>query len=150
MDSHPRVCSVARTLDLVGERWALLVVREALLGSHRFDEIQRNTGAPRDILAARLRKLVEVGILERRLYQQRPERYEYHLTPAGTDLYPVITALRQWGDAHVTEPRPLPVRFAHECGGVDAAVLVCPDCGNAVTPGSYQRQHPDAEASPLI
>lgn len=143
MDDGPRNCSVARSLELVGDRWALLVVREAFLGDHRFDEIQRRTGAPRDILAARLRKLVAAGILERRLYQERPARYEYHLTPSGSDLHPVITALRQWGDRHVTgEPRPR--RFVHACGGTHPARLVCPDCGETVAPGSYRREQPAA------
>jgi DNA-binding HxlR family transcriptional regulator len=141
----PRVCSIARTLEVVGDRWALLVVREAFLGSHRFDEIQRNTGAPRDILAARLRKLVDEGVLERRPYSDRPPRFEYHLTEAGRDLYPVITALRQWGDRHVARPGPTPSRFEHVCGGGTPAQLVCPDCGEPVAPGSYRR---DAEGSP--
>ena len=141
MDDGPRVCSVARTLDVVGERWALLVVREAFLGDHRFDEMQRRTGAPRDILAARLKKLVAAGILERRLYQERPARYEYHLTDAGRDLYPVIVALRQWGDRHVTEG-PRASRFTHVCGGAGRAHFVCPDCGEAVAPASYRREEP--------
>jgi len=140
MADEPRVCSVARTLDVVGERWALLVVREAFLGSHRFDEIQRNTGAPRDILSARLKKLVEQGVLERRRYQERPDRYEYHLTPAGEDLYPVITALRQWGDRHVDLPGTRPSAFEHACGSAEPALLVCPDCGKPVAPGSYRRR----------
>lgn len=139
MDDGPRVCSVARALELVGDRWALLVIREAFLGDHRFDEIQRRTGAPRDILAARLKKLVAAGILERRQYQERPERHEYHLTGAGRDLHPVITALRQWGDRHVTDG-PRPARFIHACGGAHPARMVCPDCGEAVEPGSYRRE----------
>ena len=127
MDDGPRNCSVARTLEVVGDRWSLLVIREALLGAHRFDQMQRGTGAPRDILAARLRKLVETGVLERRRYQERPPRFEYHLTEAGRDLHPVITALRQWGDRHVTspEPRPAPLR----------ARLRRPQPGDARLPG---------------
>jgi DNA-binding HxlR family transcriptional regulator len=142
VDDGPRNCSVARTLEVVGDRWSLLVIREAFLGAHRFDQMQRGTGAPRDILAARLRKLVETGVLERRRYQDRPPRFEYHLTQAGRDLHPVITALRQWGDRHVTEPEPRPVRFAHECGGHSPATLVCPDCGERVAVGSYRREEP--------
>ncbi|HXU23199.1 MAG TPA: helix-turn-helix domain-containing protein, partial [Tepidiformaceae bacterium] len=80
----PRECSIARALDVVGEKWSLLVIREVLLGSLRFNEIQANTGAPRDILSDRLRKLVASGILERSVYQERPPRYEYRLTAAGT------------------------------------------------------------------
>jgi len=124
----------------VGERWALLVVREAFLGSHRFDQIQRKTGAPRDVLAARLKRLLEAGILERRMYQEHPARYEYHLTEAGQGLYPVITALRQWGDRYVTEPSPRPGPFAHSCGSTNAATMVCPDCGDPIQAGSYRRK----------
>ncbi len=138
-DSEVRVCSVARTLEVVGERWALLVVREAFLGVHRFDEIRRNTGAPRDILSARLKSLVAAGVLERRQYQERPVRHEYHLTDAGRDLYPVIVALRQWGDTHVHTDGPRqPRTFLHECGGADPARLICPDCGERVEAGSYR------------
>lgn len=140
METGPRVCSVARALEVVGERWALLVVREALLGDHRFDEIQRRTGAPRDILAARLRTLVASGVLERRLYQERPPRYEYHLTEVGRELHPVITALRQWGDRHAAGDGPRPARFAHVCGGTGPARLVCPDCGEPVVAGSFSRE----------
>ena len=87
--TQPRVCSVARTLDIVGEKWALLAVREVFLGNRRFDEMIRLTGAPRDTLAARLRTLVEAGILERRQYSEHPARFEYYLTEVGKDLYPV-------------------------------------------------------------
>src|ERR1700678_1430370 len=88
--SQPRACSIARALDIVGEKWALLAVREVFLGNRRFDEMVHRTGAPRDTLAARLRTLVGAGILERRPYCERPARPEYHLTAAGRDLYPVI------------------------------------------------------------
>ena len=156
MDNGPRVCSVARTLEVVGDRWSLLVIREAFLGNHRFDAIQRRTGAPRDILAARLRKLVETGVLERRRYHERPPRDEYHLTAAGRELHMlteafgranVITALRQWGDRHVSR-RPAPPRFAHACGGEGAAFLVCPDCGEPVEAGSYRREEEVRPARP--
>jgi DNA-binding HxlR family transcriptional regulator len=136
MDDGPRICSIARTLDVVGDRWSLLVVREAFLGAHRFDQIQRKTGAPRDILSARIKKLVEQGVLERRRYQEHPPRFEYHLTEAGSELYPVIVALRQWGDRHVERPGPSPARFAHECGSTGPAQLVCPDCGEPLAAGS--------------
>lgn len=144
----PRVCSVARALEVVGERWALLVVREALLGAHRFEQIQRNTGAPRDILAARLRKLVEAGVLERRLYQERPPRHEYHLTEVGRDLHPVIVALRQWGDRHAERPGPRPSRFVHVCGGESPARLVCPDCGEPLAAGSQRRVPAEGTPAP--
>jgi DNA-binding HxlR family transcriptional regulator len=114
-------CSVARTLELVGERWTLLVVRDAFLGRRRFEEFQESLGIARNVLADRLEKLVEHGIFERVRYQERPERYEYRLTPKGRDLRLVLAAMMQWGDEHVspTPPRILrrksnrtPVRVA--------------------------------------
>src|SRR5205814_4874760 len=98
--AQPRVCSIARTLDIVGEKWALLALREVFLGNRRFDEMVRRTGAPRDTLAARLRSLVGAGILERRQYSEHPVRHEYRLTEAGRELYPVILTLMRWGDKH--------------------------------------------------
>src|SRR5436305_11153225 len=96
--AQSRECSVARTLEIVGEKWALLAVREVFLGNRRFDEMVRRTGAPRDTLAARLRSLVGAGILERRQYSEHPVRHEYRLTEAGRELYPVILTLMRWGD----------------------------------------------------
>ena len=86
-----RECSVARTLEVVGEKWTLLALRELMLGVHRFDEIAGYTGAPRDILTTRLRKLEANGLIERQLYQERPARYEYHLTALGRARAPVGT-----------------------------------------------------------
>ena len=99
--ARPRECSIARTLEIVGEKWALLAVREVFLGNGRFDEMVRRTGAPRDTMAARLRALVGAGILERRQYSEHPARFEYHLTEAGRDLYPVILTLMRWGDRYL-------------------------------------------------
>src|SRR6059058_1752421 len=99
----PRECSVAAALDVIGEKWSLLVIRELFLGVRRFNDIAVNTGAPRDILTARLRRLEELGVVARREYSQRPPRHEYILTDAGKDLRPVLLALKQWGDDHVTD-----------------------------------------------
>src|SRR6516165_8590627 len=99
--AQPRECSIARALEIIGEKWALLVVREVFLGNRRFDEMVRTIGAPRDTLAARLRSLVGAGILERRQYSEHPARYEYRLTEAGLDLYPVILTLMRWGDTYL-------------------------------------------------
>ena len=135
MTDGPRVCSIARSLAVVGERWTLLALREVFLGVHRFDRIQRRTGAPRDILSARLRKLVDAGVLERRQYQDRPPRFEYHLTQAGRELQPVLVGLRQWGDRHLSGSEPPPAVFRHTCGSTTPVGLVCPDCGEAIEPG---------------
>jgi DNA-binding HxlR family transcriptional regulator len=129
---HPRACSVARTLDIVGEKWALLAVREVFLGNRRFDEMVRLTGAPRDTLAARLRTLVAGGILERRQYSEHPARYEYRLTEAGRELYPVIMVLMNWGDRHLAGPEGPPRVFEHHCGHRLVTQLVCEACGEPV------------------
>jgi DNA-binding HxlR family transcriptional regulator len=96
----PRVCPIADALELIGDRWSLLVLREIFFGVTRFGDIRTNTGAPRETLTARLRKLEESGVLERRPYSDRPPRDEYLLTPAGRELAPVLTELRHWGLAH--------------------------------------------------
>jgi DNA-binding HxlR family transcriptional regulator len=120
-----RPCSIAAALDLVGDRWSLLAVREVLFGNHRFSQIARNTGAPRDRLAARLKVLVEAGVLERRQYQESPPRADYHLTARGRALEPVLHALRQWGDSWaVTEP---PIGLLHHDHAFDAE-WICRTC----------------------
>jgi DNA-binding HxlR family transcriptional regulator len=130
--SQPRACSVARTLDIVGEKWALLAVREVFLGDRRFDEMVRRTGAPRDTLAARLRSLTGAGILERRQYSAHPARFEYHLTPAGRDLYPVIVTLMRWGDTYLAGDDGPPLVLEHTCGHTLAPRVVCETCGEPV------------------
>ncbi len=135
----PRECSVARTLDVVGEKWALLVVREVFLGVRRFDEMVANTGAPRDTLTNRLRTLVEQGVLEKRQYSERPPRYEYVLTPAGRALHPVILALKQWGDTHRVGPDGPPLVLEHACGHVLDPAMTCRSCGDEVRAREVRR-----------
>jgi len=130
--AQPRECSVARTLEVVGEKWALLAVREVFLGNRRFDEMVRRIGAPRDTLAARLRSLVDAGILERRQYSEHPARYEYRLTTAGQELYPVILTLMRWGDEHLAGGSEAPMVLEHECGDRLVAQVVCESCGEPV------------------
>lgn len=132
VSTQPRDCSVARTLDIVGGRWALLAVREVFLGNRRFDEIVRRTGMPRDTLAARLRVLVSAGILERCRYSLHPARFEYHLTQAGLDLYPVILALMGWGDRYLAGDGEPPLILEHKCGHHLGAQVVCEACGAPV------------------
>jgi DNA-binding HxlR family transcriptional regulator len=138
MNSHPRWftndnCSVARTLEIIGERWTFLVLREAFMGVRRFEEFQRNTGVARNILASRLRKLADNRILERRRYQDRPARFEYRLTERGLDLYPAIVALLQWGDRHAAHPAGRPVVLEHKgCGKDSTPRLVCSACGEPI------------------
>jgi DNA-binding HxlR family transcriptional regulator len=132
---EPRACSIARTLAIVGEKWALLAVREVFLGNRRFDEMIRRTGAPRDTLAARLRTLVGAGILERRLYSEHPARHEYRLTEAGQDLYPVILTLMRWGDQHLAAADGPPLVLEHACGHPLVAKVVCEACGEPAALG---------------
>lgn len=125
-----RGCSIAGALDVIGDRWSLLVIREVASGRQRFTDIAQGTGAPRDVLTARLRKLEAEGILERRLYQDRPARYEYLLTAAGVDLVPILLALREWGDRHVAgEPS---VIVVHSCGARLVRETSCAACGGPV------------------
>lgn len=125
-----RPCSIAAALEIVGERWALLAIREINFGNHRFDQIARNTGAARDILTARLRRLEEAGVIYRVRYQDHPPRYEYRLTEAGMDLRPVLNALRGWGDRWIVR-RP-PVLVTHACGQPVDVTLICTHCGEPV------------------
>ena len=135
----PRTCSIARTLDIVGEKWALLAIREVFLGDRRFDEMVRRTGAPRDTLASRLRTLVAAGILERRRYSEHPARSEYHLTEAGRDLYPVIATLMRWGDRHLAGDGGPPLVLQHSCGHRLESEVICAACQQPVAPGSTTR-----------
>lgn len=128
MKAAPRPCSIADTLALVGEKYALLVLREVSLGVRRFDRIARNTGAPRDILTARLKRLVEAGILEKVPYSARPPRFEYRATAAGEELQPVLVTLMAWGDRHLNADD-RPVVLEHDCGEVLSPRLVCAHCG---------------------
>jgi DNA-binding HxlR family transcriptional regulator len=95
-----RLCPIADALELIGGRWSLLVIREIGFGVHRFNDIQRHTGIPRDRLTDRLRKLEQAGIITRRPYSEHPPRYEYLATDAGQELIPVLQALRRWGERH--------------------------------------------------
>jgi DNA-binding HxlR family transcriptional regulator len=140
--STPRICSVARTLDVVGEKWALLAIREVFLGCRRFEEMVRNTAAPRDTLAARLRTLVERGVLERRQYSEHPPRDEYFLTEAGRDLYPLILTSMQWGDRHLAGEAGAPMTLEHRCGAVLDPLLVCRSCGEGVDAREVRRREP--------
>ncbi|MFF5470483.1 winged helix-turn-helix transcriptional regulator [Streptomyces achromogenes] len=137
----PRPCSIADALALVGEKYSLLVLREVCLGNGRFDQLVRNIGAPRDILAARLRRLVEAGILTKRVYSERPQRFEYRATQAGLELEPVLTTLREWGDRHLRQGTDLPMVVEHSCGNPLVSQVTCQACGGAV-------RHEDLTARP--
>jgi len=127
-----QVCSIARALEIVGERWTILIVRDAFLGVRRFDDFQRSLGIARNVLADRLDRLVEAGIFERRPYQDRPPRYEYRLTEPGLDLHPVIFSLMKWGDKHLAPDGPPRLALHRGCGGEIDEHLTCSKCGERV------------------
>jgi DNA-binding HxlR family transcriptional regulator len=128
-------CSIARTAAVLGERWTLVILRQAFRGMRRFEDIQRDLGIARNILADRLQTLVAEGILERRPYQDRPPRYEYRLTQKGRDLYPVLIALMEWGDRYTAGEAGAPVVLVHEpCGHETSPRFVCDHCGQELDP----------------
>jgi DNA-binding HxlR family transcriptional regulator len=121
-------CSIKGALEIVGERWSLLVLREAFFGIRRFGDFQQALGCARNLLSERLTKLVDHGVLERVAYQEpgQRSRYEYQLTEKGLELLPALVALMQWGDRWTADPEGPPVQVLHrDCGGEVGAVLAC-------------------------
>jgi len=134
-----QLCSIARTLEVVGERWTLLIIRDAQLGLRRFEEFQDSLGIARNVLTNRLSKLVDDGLLERVCYQERPARYEYRPTAKAKDLLTAVLSLMHWGDEYAGEPAG-PPRIANHvgCGGNVREQLVCTHCGQVVGPDAVQ------------
>jgi DNA-binding HxlR family transcriptional regulator len=130
-------CSVARTLDIVGEWWTLLVVRNLMFGQRRFEEIQGDLGIARNILSDRLNTLVEAGVVDRVKYMDHPERYEYTLSEKGRDLFQVIAVLMAWGDKWASPGGP-PMVFRHSCGHLGEARVVCSECGEPMEYGNVR------------
>ena len=126
--------SVARALEVVGERWTLLILREAFFGVRRFGQLARNLQIPRPTLSSRLRTLVETGLLEKAAYARDPDRFEYRLTDSGRDLFAAIVVLMQWGDQHLPQPKGPPIVLRHQpCGHIADPVLVCSHCREEIT-----------------
>jgi DNA-binding HxlR family transcriptional regulator len=127
-------CSLARTLAVIGDRWTLLILRDAFLRVRRFEEFERSLKIARRVLSERLTLLVEEGILARVAYQERPARYEYRLTDKGLDLYPALLSLVHWGDKHYAGKNGPPVLHTHlKCGHDFRSALTCSECGEAIT-----------------
>jgi DNA-binding HxlR family transcriptional regulator len=123
-------CSIASSLEVVGERWSLLIIRDIFRGRRRFDQIQESLGIARNVLTTRLNRLVEADILERRPYQTSPERHEYFLTEKGLDLWPVLVSLLAWGDKHCAPETGGPRLIVHkDCGGEVNDRRICEKCG---------------------
>jgi len=132
-DLNTEACSVARAVSVIGDRWTILILRDAFMRVRRFEDFEKRLGITRHVLADRLRKLVRLGVLRRVPYQNKPTRYEYRLTPKGLDLQPVLLALVRWGDAHMLGERGRPVLLEHrDCGHVFDPVVTCSQCGGRV------------------
>lgn len=131
-------CSVAQCLEVVGEWWTLLLVRDALFGVRRFDDFQARLGISRNVLNQRLSRLVDEGVLERVAYQDHPPRYEYRPTAKGVDLWTVVDAMRRWGDRWAAPGGP-PVDLVHRaCGHRADVVATCSACGERIEPADAQ------------
>jgi DNA-binding HxlR family transcriptional regulator len=127
-------CSVARTLDVIGDKWSLLILRDAFYGVRRFDDFREDLEIARNVLTDRLNKLVATGVFERRRYEHRPPRYEYRLPQKGKALLPVLLAMIAWGDSWANDSDIPPVTLTHTaCGSVTHAVVACDHCGGELT-----------------
>jgi DNA-binding HxlR family transcriptional regulator len=137
-DYESQDCSLARALELIGERWTLLVVRDAFYGVRRYSDFVAHLDIPRAVLAERLQRLTAAGVLERRPYQDAPPRHEYVLTDVGRELWPVLQALGDWGGRHLSTGGPSPI-FCHvACDTPLGRTTVCPTCGMTVPPDEIE------------
>lgn len=128
-----QTCSIARTLSVLGDRWTMMVVRNAFLGIRRFDDFQANLGITRHVLSDRLKRLVEHDILKKMPYHDRQERFEYRLTDKGRDLYPILLTLAAWGDKWMDEGNGPPIEYFHlSCEHKFTPLLVCSECREPV------------------
>ncbi len=136
-------CSIAATLDVIGDRWSLLILRDAFRGARRFSDFE-SLGIAKNLLSDRLRRLVGHGILERVPYQDRPVRYEYRLTAKGVDLSPALISLMKWGDHWYADDRPPTVLIHDRCGTPLEQHVTCPACDHDVAPGHIRSRKPTA------
>lgn len=143
-----RPCSVARTLRIIGDRWSFLLIRQAFFGAHRFDELQAQLNIATNILADRLSRLVAEGILERRKYQDLPERFDYALSEKGRDLYGSMIMMMAWGDRWLAGGEPPLILTHRDCGRDFTPVMVCDRCGKPIEPRGmgYRMNYPDEAA----
>ena len=127
-------CSVAQCLEVVGEWWSLLILRDAFLGVTRFDQFQERLGISRNVLNQRLAHLVDAGVFVKVPYSEHPPRHDYRLTEKGRDLWPVLTTMRQWGDTYAAPNGP-PLEVIHKsCNQTSEALLTCSACGDPIGP----------------
>lgn len=144
-DLSSQTCSIARAVTQVGDEWSIMILREMFLGNRRFDDFLRQTGMSSHLLSRRLKKLEAQGVIRREAYSERPLRHEYRLTAMGRELWPVIIALKQWGDRWLSDGEPS-VRIVHKgCGRVTHPQMTCPDCGEPM-----QAHDARADLSPTL
>lgn len=147
-DLDSLTCTVARTVGTVGDPWTLMILKELFLRNRRFDEIQSMTGISPHLLSVRIRKLEGAGIVLRRAYSEHPKRYEYHLTKKGIDLWPVIIALKEWGERWHEWPSGVPLKLRHRsCGQEMQLKLTCSSCGDGVGPRDVTLEMSDEMAT---
>jgi len=131
----PSQCPIEGLLEIVGDRWSILILRDAFYGVRRFDGFQQHLGISKKILAQRLRTLTSAGIMKRTPYQQRPPRFEYRLTVKGQDMFPILLSMSRWGNRWLSEPGKEWLQLQHkDCGNISEAKLVCNHCGGPMTP----------------
>ncbi|MBX7068426.1 MAG: helix-turn-helix transcriptional regulator [Microthrixaceae bacterium] len=141
----PPDCSIARALGVIGDRWTILIMRDAFRGIRRFDDFRRDLDIARPVLADRLRKLVDAGVMVKRRYQTHPERFEYRLTPMGMELSPALVALMRWGDRWLNDGHP-PTILVHEpCGSELEQGFWCRTCQQTFSPGDIASRHPHSD-----
>jgi DNA-binding HxlR family transcriptional regulator len=143
-------CSVAQCLEVIGEWWTMLIVRDAFLGVTRFDDFQKRLGISRNVLDQRLNRLVETGVLVKVPYSEHPLRFDYRLTDKGRDLWPVLTTMREWGDKYAAPDGP-PMLVTHKsCGHVSDAVMTCSACGEPIGPRDVRAAPGPGAVEPLV
>ncbi len=126
-------CSVARSVAVIGDRWTMMLLRDAFLGIRRFDDFERRLGISRSIIADRLKHLVDEGVLRREAYQENPVRHEYRLTDKGMGLHPVVMGIVHWGDVHYAGEAGPPLLHRHKACGCDfTPVTTCSECGDPI------------------
>ena len=144
----PTPCSIQRSLEILGDRWTILIMRDAFRGIRRFDDFRRDLGIARPVLADRLKQLVDAGVLERRQYCDRPPRDEYRLTPMGADLSPTLVALMRWGDAWLSDDGP-PTTLIHDvCGEPLDQAFVCWHCNETFGSGQIASRPGHSDTTP--
>ncbi len=143
-------CSVAQCLEVVGEWWSLLIIRDAFLGVTRFDEFRARLGISRIVLNQRLAGLVQNGVLVKVLYSEHPPRHDYRLTDKGKDLWPVLTTMRQWADKYAAPDGP-PLELVHErCGAISLARMTCSTCGEPISARDVRAVPGPGAVEPLL